>query len=148
MLNEVILCSVFRRHVVRESGSLKFRDRMSPFIEIKFQLSCHVSFNPAPRSLMSQGSPSWTVKVAGTTSTVLEDTAWSTAARWTQHRTTKQACRHRSLHVCNLSIFRWKYRTAKASGIMTGDDSDHDPGVDVFDVWTLSKIQDMSRIVQ
>ena len=31
---------------------------------------------------------------------------------------------------------------------MTGADSDHDPGVDVFDVWTLSKIQDMSRIVQ
>ena len=86
----------------------KLSDRMSPFIEIEFQLSCHVSFNPAPRSLMSQGSPSWTVKVASTTSPVLEDTAWSTAARpISQHLTAKQAC--------------------KASGIMPGDDSDHDP---------------------
>ena len=81
------------------------------FVWRKFQLSCHVSFNPVPRSLMSQGSASWTVKVAGTTSPVLEDTAWSTAARSiSQHLTAKQGCRQRSLHVCNLYIFRWKYK--------------------------------------
>ena len=96
-----------------------FSDRMSPFFEIKFQLSCHVSFNPVPRSLMSQGSPSWTVKVAGTTSPVLEDTAWSTAARpISQYRTSRQ----RSLHVCNLSIFRWKYGI-KSSRLRSGSSS-------------------------
>ena len=85
-----------------------FSDSMSPFFETKLQLSCPVSFNPAPRSLMSQGSPSSIVKVLSTTSLVLEDRAWSTAAGsiW-QHLTAKQAC--------------------KASSIMPGDDSDHDP---------------------
>ena len=117
--------------------SPNFCDRMSPFFEIKFQLSCPVSSNPAPRSLMSQGSPSWIVKVASTTSPVLEDTAWSTAARSiSQHRTSKTAI-YMSAISPSLGESTSGIKSAQIMIIV----------FDVFAVSTLRKFQGTSRCI-
>ena len=133
-MDEVILCSVFRHHMVRESGSLKFQwqhvsihwNNISIIMSCFLQ-SCAAVINEPKFSFVDCEIGEYHFTGAGGYSLVL------TAARpISQHRTSRQ----RSLHVCNLSIFRWKYGTAKASGIMTGDDSDHDPGL--WCLWCLN----------
>ena len=62
------------------------------------------------------------------------------------HLTTKQGCRQRSLHVCNLSISNWstgQQKQVESCQVMTQVMI----LVFVFDVWSLPKLQKMSRIV-